>query len=523
MWAMAIVFLLILFGIILANMRKLRNNKIVINDKTRLFIQSLNSNSCNKEYSYHSCISLGDVSIPKVALQKHYISSSDRYNEFDILTTTEGEKQEGSSSLTTKFTSEASILKKYYNSKCSFDMQVHIGECDNASNFSIFDKAIVFKNVVITDYSINSLMASAQADRDVVTESVSFVFDDMIEISLPNLQPISHTAISAGPIIDGFTFCGDTTCSLCEGQTGRYFVQLVECGEECRLVRIIYTLDEGITWNRKDISICEDLSCEQLINTNLVQNTTHYYSLNLSTFNGTSLFQILENSTSIILKSLLYGSKLYQSYTAFGTIFYVGSNGKLFYSINGLIYRLTNTLLSISDNLFSISSLDGYNFVIGSENGKVYLGNIDGEFKVAYLTNGGNVNAIAMISDCSFVASNGENGGFIYTNGKATKMKNIFGAITNFAFYNSDVGYASSHTLAGVYFWQTVDGGRSWQRLSKTLTSNYVVTTLSICGNDHNKISVAGRKMESNVTVEDVLNKELLWNCVGEGFVLLSA
>jgi hypothetical protein len=73
-----------------------------------------------------------------------------------------------------------------------------------------------------------------------------------------------------------------------------------------------------------------------------------------------------------------------------------------------------------------------------------------------------------------------------------------------------------------VYFWQTVNGGKDWQQLDTVLSTNYVVTTIEICELNHNVISIAGRKMESPVSVEDATDPSILWDCQGEGFVLFS-
>jgi len=233
-------------------MRRKRRSNLVINNETRLFIQNLES-SCEKVYDYHSCIILDNVSLNKSEPTTEYVPSQRYYDRFDILAQMPGVVQPGTSSLNTNFTLDNSTLGKYFNSKCSFDMQVHIGECNNKPNeFSLFDKAIIFKNVSIGSYNIDSIMSAKQTDVAPITESVNFNFEQMFEVKKPIFLEQTSDIIAAGPIIDSFVFCNDVRCNLCAGMTGKYYVQLVVCGEECN----IWNLKTNITF-----SLWFDINC----------------------------------------------------------------------------------------------------------------------------------------------------------------------------------------------------------------------------------------------------------------------
>lgn len=499
-----------------------RRSKIVINDETRLFIQDVSQPACNKDFNYHSCIVLGDISQAKSDTTKHYYPSDTHYDQFKVYATIPGLPQPGSSSLETNFTSDASILGQYYRTKCLFDMHVHMGKCSNPTDFSKFEKCIIFKDVHVDNYTIRSPMTARQADRSPVTESLDFTFEQMYEVSKPELYLIESEVVDDGPILESFTFCSDQRCSLCEGTTGRYFIQIVSCGEECAVARVVYTLDNGDTWRVKHINICDDIGCAQFVNGNIIRNGTDLHYVHLNTGLGKTITQIVDNSVETIPVTSLMNTQILRGHTKYTTAFYIGTNGRIYISNADGFRRIIHSKLDITTDILSIHSLNGIDFVAGSQDGKVYIGNVDGEIESLVIPNAGNIYNVEMISECSFIASTGTSGGVLFRGGKMTRIKGIRGAITKFAFFNEDIGYASSISGNTVYFWQTVDGGKNWQELNQTLPTNYVVTSLTVCDLDYNVITIAGRKMSSAVSVNDVLNPELDWNCLGEGFVVFS-
>jgi hypothetical protein len=242
----------------------------------------------------------------------------------------------------------------------------------------------------------------------------------------------------------------------------------------------------------------------------------------LNTSAGKTIPSIIDNSMDIFPKSSIVGSSLITAFTKYNTTFYTGTNGRIFVSEFGILKRLINTQLDISKDIFSIHSIDGINFIAGSESGRIYIGTINNSIDSLTIPNAGNVYSVAMISDCSFIASTGSTGGVLFVNGRLSKIKGIRGTITKFAFFNEDIGYASSIVGNSVHFWQTVDGGKNWQQLDTTLSMNYVVTTIEICEFNHNVITIAGRKLETPISLEDTTNPSLMWDCEGEGFVLFS-
>lgn len=509
----------------MAKKLKLNPKRVVLNDHTRLFIER-DTMVCSDVYDYHSCVVLGNITLPKQSEQIVYCPDDSMTNQFNILARVEGDATLGTSDLVTNFTTARSTLRRYYDKKCTFKMQVHIGECDSASNFSKFEKALLFSGVEVTDYTLNSPMTGTQADRAIVTESASFSFRHMLEITKPEFVDFDSNIVKAGPIIDSFTFCGDYTCSLCEGHTGRYFIQLLSCEsveeEECNRMRVIYTKDEGRVWHISNIAICESLICEQPINRNLVEDGDNYYHSSIDYRYATSTIDIINKGVMTLDKSLLVGNAILHAYSKGDTTFYVGENGRILFTRHGITQRLINGIIEISKDILSVDSRDGYSFVAGGVEGTTYFGNIDNEITQIVFPTANTIHQVAIVNDCAYVVANGSDGGFLYTDGNIEKMGAIHGTITRFKFFNEDIGYASTLLRDVIYFWQTIDGGQNWQRLDTTLDASHVITTISICPINHDLISIAGRKMDAIVIEADHIDPFKLWDCEGQGFVIMS-
>lgn len=498
-------------------MRLRRTKQTVLNDKTRLFIQSLDTP--DKEYHYHSCVGISDISIPKPDKQVEYCASSNEYNQFDILAVFTSGEERGTSSLQTNYTLSRSALKKYADTSCLFDMQIHIGECDKPNNFARFDKALIFKNVEIDNYTLSSVFSATQSERAPITENVSFNFEKMIEVSHPNFIMEADISMQDGQIIDSFTFCGN--CNLCN-TTGRYFIQLLTCDELESFVRIIYTLDNGDSWKVIPYELLLTIPCSQYGHSNVIQDADNFYAIHLINFHNKTFSQTVNDSLFTIPKSILSGNLLYTSIEKNGIVWFAGTGARIYYFLDNEYERLTHTNLNLISDILSIDSYNGLDFVAGSHNGRFYYGEIDGDVTEILLPTANPVYAIHAISETRFVMSNGLSGGWCYYDGVFTRMKNIYGAITKFAFFDADIGYAISVTANQNLLWQTVDGGKSWQTMELTLDLSHIVTTVTICQDDHNMITIAGRKLSATETQANILDPTLMLPCTDESFVYLA-
>src|SRR5690606_13869854 len=136
---------------------------------------------------------------------------------------------------------------------------------------------------------------------------------------------------------------------------------------------------------------------------------------------GKTIPQIIDNSMDVFAKSLMVGTDLINAFTKYNTTFFVGTNGRIFVSEYGIFKRLINTQLDITKDIFTIHSIDGENFIAGSENGRIYIGTVSNSIESLTIPNSGNVYAVAMISECSFIASTGSTGAVIFANGRLSK------------------------------------------------------------------------------------------------------
>lgn len=494
-------------------MSKIRSKRIVINHNARLFIQD--GKACFDPYTYHSCLGISDINLPKTPSVVEYCASDTQFNQFIESTRILGDIEPGDTTIATNFSSDASVLKTLFDSNCRFKMQIHIGFCQHPQQFAEYDKALCFYDVELTNYSISPLIVTSSADREVVTETADLTFSKVIEVTLPNFNFLSGNLISDGPIIDSFIFC-EEYCQNCYGNEGIYLVQLVSCDVDCVRLRVIYSKD-GVTWNVVNANLCDTIPCAQLINTNIAQDDNFFYNIAIEYLKFPSVHKIVNTSFSKLNKTLLFGNKILGAKTKNDTIFYYGESGRLFVDSGSGFTRMIDSHLDISTDLLSLDTQDGINFVIGATNNRLYTGTSQ-EISMIALPFTGDVRFVKIIEENKFLLSTNTET-YLYCNGRVRKPSGIFGAIVDGDFYNEDIGCCVTVASSGIFFWQTIDGGFTWKQ-TYTLTRDYVVTTVKICPTNHNKIIVSGRKMPTVVTVSDYLNPILLWDCTGTGFTL---
>lgn len=512
----------------MARLRRRRKDKnIVINDQTRLFIGIPDSDCCGAIFSYHSCVNVGDISKANATQTKLYCPDPDKYNEFVVVTTISGEDADGSLSLSTNYNLNTSALEKMYKKGCYFPLQVHIGSCTNPSDFSQFEKAIILTDALVTNYTLSNLTALNPSARGVVTESIDITFADILTVTAPNFALDLETALTDGPIIDSFTFCEDSCC-MCPNGSGRYVVQLYDCGTDCTQLRILYQTDCG-DWRAINHPSCEGFDCNQFFNNNILFDNDGYHYLHLSGNFGTDVFSTILNSKITIPLSALLNNSTLKAADGCGTkVIFVGDNGYIFvYNTETGTYRqVINSNIPITNNHCEVKFCpdDCCTYAIGGTTGIFYVASLDDDTTAStYALNSINdVHELAFPSCCSVVAAAGDDGLFHInlSNGTITQAANIFGTITALSFPNEFVGYAVSVSGTTVYIWMTVDGGLTWSLVNSDLDTTYVVTTISACCDDPSIVTVAGRIMSTAPTIAEMISCDAIWQCDdSEGFI----
>jgi hypothetical protein len=493
----------------MASRRFIRN--VVLNSETRLFIEDLsNRDCCCRDYTYYSCVAVGDISQQHPERAKIWCPDESTYDKFTIVATVAGEETDGSFSLVTDMPFDQSVLKKYYDRNCAFNAQIHIGVCDNPANFNTFEKALILKNVRLNSYGISTITARNRASIAQLVETADCTFETLTEVRRPTFTLYETAIIAAGPVVDSFSYC-DSACCVCDKWPGHYYVQLVDNGVT-QEARLIYTDDNGLTFTSP--STLSTVPLTHLISSNVITDGTLFYALGLDAAYGTTQAALVSDA----LKTITSANNLI-TYDTYGNEILIGGYNGTLYRYNTIEDSATLITTNVITELISISTLDGESYVIGTTQGNVLFGTDDALSSIVVDANLNPIHKVVMLSDCSFLAAAGIDGGYRYCDGTIEKLCGINGAITAFSNFIDGVGYAASNTGNGITIWLTVDSGNSWLAVDTQLSTDYYVNTISMC---ESTITASGSKDSGFTSQADQIRYDLQWNGLGTGFALIA-
>lgn len=499
--------------------KKRRSQNVVINSETRLFIQD-SFDCCCMPFNYYSCITVDDIGQSRADDEKIWCPDPNKNNSFVVQDYIEGELSDGNTTFSTNYQYGNSTLKKFFDKNCFFDLQIHFGKCNSPNDFNSYDKVILLKNAKVTSYNISDLMAQQQSDQSVVTETADFSFQQIVEVNVPTFTLYEGQIVQDGPILDSTTICSRYCCLCDEAGSGLYYVQILECDDDCHRARVIYSTDNGCTYKVVNTLICEDILISQSLSSNILTDGTATHYLGVNPYSGNTIASVIRNSLYTLQLTTFNGKQPLRATNYYKDTYWVGTGGLIVQYDGTYSNIIADPSIPDTRTLRDISTIDGEEFVIGASDGYVYYGEF-GCMVQTHLPVNTDAHRVAMVSDCSFVVATGTDGGYLHCNNDYHKMRGINGAITAFAFVDEYIGYAAAaHTdLIGIY--QTVDGGWSWRLIDDQLSTEYFVTTISVCPENPSFVNVAGVKDSGYTTPQEQIEALLEWNYTGTGFTLI--
>jgi hypothetical protein len=231
-------------------------NSIMLTGQARVFIAEHGS-GCGKEFDYYNCMKVEGLSKDFGDTDPIYCQDKNQPGRFKQVAAVRGEESLWTSSLSGyKYLSLQSVLARMARARCKFDLQVHYGVCANLSDFNTFDSAIIFEDVLITDYNIDNLGALQPSENAAVLESVSISAANVYEVFDAQLvRTATSLAESAGPVA-AVTFCGPSCDDDCGDPCANIFavqLPLTYTGVTATdSLRILHSSDGGSTWDATD-------------------------------------------------------------------------------------------------------------------------------------------------------------------------------------------------------------------------------------------------------------------------------
>lgn len=206
--------------------------------------------------SYEACLRMTGVTRNFGDITKIECPDPSNYGKFLEVATIRGASERATTSLEGRFALELKSTLLHLASKgCAIDVQVHLGECTDPSDFDNFKKAVVFENVLPTSFSTGELGALSSDQNAAVDETLEISAENMYEL-LP-LSFVAHAgSIVVNEVVD-VHICDSMSCGDCESESDGcqkiYAITNAALGSPTGQPDIVFTLNQGVSWYSHDI------------------------------------------------------------------------------------------------------------------------------------------------------------------------------------------------------------------------------------------------------------------------------
>jgi hypothetical protein len=359
---------------------------------------------------------------------------------------------------------------------CQFDVQAHLGKCEDPGNFNDFQKAIIFEGVIIEDYSTDSVGALESGDRGKVDET-----GDFSSILMYEFVPLAFAARSPSGVTNevlDVTVCDNPSCGDCASESNgcQTVVAITKAagGSPSTPADIVYTIDGGLNWFVHDIDtigVATDPSAVACVGNYVVvvanTNGDEMHIALISELDG-----VTDPAFTQITTGFVAGGAP-NDISSIGNIAYLCGNG-------GYIYKTTNAAAGVSVIDAGVATTSVLNAIdMLSETFGVAVGNdgtvvlIQNDLASALSTQpvgiGVNLQAVAVKSDTEFFVGD-DNGDLWHTIDAGSTWTEIIlpggnpTAITDIAFASNSVLYVSGTLNGKGEIWISINGGYDFER-----------------------------------------------------------
>jgi len=430
-----------------------------------------------------------------------------KYGGFITIGVIKGASARATTTLEGRFAlSLKSTLLELARKGCANDVQLHLGLCQDPSDYDAFEKIIILEDARLTNYGTGDLGALASGDDASVNETADISAEEFYEVS-----PIGYSekaaSIVTNEVID-VVICDVASCGECttesDGCKKIFAITKAAGGSVGTPPDIVYSLDKGLTWLAYDIGsllLTESPTAVDCLGDYIVvvsnQSNSLHYALK-SQFNGYSVPFFTEIGTGFVASK-----EPNDIFSIGGKSFIVADGGYVYVTTNPTAgVTVLDAGVATADDLFAVHALNEFMAVAVGDNGAVIYTR-DGENWVAA------TRPVGLLTDLLTVwvktenewwvgATNGYlyytiDGGVTWTR-KSTPSAGL-GVINDLVFSTDSVGWVSQTIATKGYIYRTYDGGYSWSATpekSGTTPSNDQINQFGYCAFDPNFIVAVG-------------------------------
>lgn len=140
---------------------------------------------------------------------------------------------------------------------CAFDLQLHIGVCEDPGIFNDFEKVVIFEGVFLESYSTDDVGALEPGEQGKVDETGEVSADRMYEFKPLNLAARVPTGTTLTNQLLDVIVCDSSSCGDCATESnGCQKIMAISAaagGSPSTPADVVFSLDGGATWAAHDI------------------------------------------------------------------------------------------------------------------------------------------------------------------------------------------------------------------------------------------------------------------------------
>lgn len=205
---------------------------------------------------YMGFFSLGGYNWDLGAVEPIYVPSDKAYGKFEEAGTFRGEESRPTTSFVGRYAANfKSRLIQLARAGCAFDLQMHIGKCEDPTKFDAAQKYMVFENVSLESISSDDLGALDPGSQGLVNETGEVSASRLYEI-MPMTYASRAGNVITNEIVD-VVRAGNQSCGDCDesnsGCQDFYAISLAAGGSPGTPADVVFSHDKGLTWFAHDI------------------------------------------------------------------------------------------------------------------------------------------------------------------------------------------------------------------------------------------------------------------------------
>ncbi len=432
-----------------------------------------------------------------------------QYGKFLVVDTIRGELGLPTLSIQGRYQFTISEFLRLARKACPLDVQIHMGKCQNPSDFNTgWDKILVFEGANITDWNPDELGALEQGEDAVVNEEIPMTGLDMYELKTLLFSELAAAQVN-GEVV-AVAICDSVQCGVCgissDGCDKVFAITITQVGSPGLPAELVFSADGGTTISETNIdtlALTEDPSDMACVGVNIVVVSNDSCSLHYAPTADVLTFTELWTEVATGFVCAAGAPNAIFSIGPRDT-WIVGDGGHVYFSADPTAsVTVQNAGVATSENLNDVHAVDDQNVVaVGANNAVIYT--TDGGDSWTSVT-GPNpavvLNTVAMRTELEWFI--GDAGGQLwYTRDRgATWTEKTFpgcgaGVIRDIQFPTPTVGYlAHSTAVPAGRILRTIDGGNSWYVLpegTSTIPGNDYVASIAACPENPNIVYGGG-------------------------------